>query len=260
MNAFWRIGITALTMLAQASVAAAADRVIASLSTQQVLITSNFTGVDLVLFGIVERADETPSHHNDRDLVVVVRGPSESALTQRKEYRFGMWVNANSRAFANVPSYVSVLSNRPLATITDSDRLHSLRLGLAYALSPQIPLAQNPGVAPDDGFGAAFLRLKQAHGLYVEKGDGVTFLSQRLFRATIPLPAQIAVGSYEIELVLFANQSPIAYNTSAFDVQKSGVTQLIASTATDHGVVYGLSMVCTALLAGFGAAAVFKRT
>ena len=49
--------------------------------------------------------------------MVTISGPRTTFLTRRKERVVGIWVNADSREFVRVPSYLSVLSNRPLAEI-----------------------------------------------------------------------------------------------------------------------------------------------
>ena len=71
----------------------AAERIVSSLATHQVFITSNFLGLDLVLFGSVERDANDPVRRGPYDLVVTVTGPKESQVTRRKERVLGVWIN-----------------------------------------------------------------------------------------------------------------------------------------------------------------------
>ena len=47
---------------------AVAERLVASLSNHRVMITSNYTGVELVLFGVIER-ENSSSRHGDYGIV-----------------------------------------------------------------------------------------------------------------------------------------------------------------------------------------------
>src|SRR5579859_6946472 len=89
---------------------ASAERLIVSLSSHVVQITSIFNGVELVLFGTVEQDAESATHQAPYDMVATVIGPRQNLVTRRKERMFGIWVNADSRDFVEVPSYLHVLS------------------------------------------------------------------------------------------------------------------------------------------------------
>jgi uncharacterized protein (TIGR02186 family) len=91
----------------------AAERLIVSISRHQVLVTSSFTGTSIVLFGTVEPDTPTFRMRNAYDIVVTVTGPRQTLVTRRKERMFGIWANADSRTFVNVPNYLYVLANRP---------------------------------------------------------------------------------------------------------------------------------------------------
>jgi len=95
--------ILALVAAFSAAQPAAAERLISALSTSRVLITSNFTGADVVLFGSVERDAQTVSRRGGYDIVVTVTGPRETIVTFRKQRVAGIWVNAESRSFVVFP-------------------------------------------------------------------------------------------------------------------------------------------------------------
>lgn len=253
--------LRALTLLAACALSApaAAERIVSSVSNHQVLITSNFSGLDLVLFGTVERDAATVPHKSGYDLVVTVGGPKESIVTRRKDRTFGIWVNAESRYFVEVPSYLAVLSTRPVEDFVNIDTARRLQLGLRRTLLPQ-QIGPDLGDTPrDDPFRQAFLRLKAAKNLYVEQTAGVTFLTPQLFRTTIPLPAEVPIGTYNIDLKLFADGAMIARGDSAFEVIKVGFEQFVATSSQTNGVLYGLATVSLALMTGWFASIVFRR-
>ena len=241
------------------SAPAAAERIVSSVSTHQVLITSNFSGLDLVLFGTVERDAATVPRKSGYNLVATVTGPKESVVTRRKDRAFGIWINAESRNFIDVPSYLAVLSTKPVEKFVDIDLARRLQLGLRRTLLPQQIGPDLADVVRDDPFRMAFLRLKEARHLYVEQMDGVTFLTPGLFRATIPLPAETPVGTYDIDLKLFADGVKIADGNTAFEVVKVGLEQFVVTSSQNNGILYGLTVVAFALMTGWFASIVFRR-
>jgi uncharacterized protein (TIGR02186 family) len=251
--------LTALFILLCALAPARAEKIVSSLAQHQVFITSQFVGLDLVLFGTVE-PDEKSSPLRDRyDLVVTVTGPRESQVTRRKERILGIWVNAASREFVDVPSYLAVLSTRPYEDFAGQDLRRRLQLGLERTMLPQMINNDLADVARDDPFRQAFLRLKTQRRLYVERTSGVTFLTPTLFRTTIPLPATVPVGNYEVDLKLFADGAMVARSTSAFEIVKVGFEQFVATSAQHHGMLYGLATVMFALMTGWFASVVFRK-
>ncbi len=256
----WR---TLLPVAALATVAAAApagaERLVTSLSNHRVMVTSSFTGDELVLFGGVEEDASSRPRRGGYDIVVTVTGPRQNVVTFRKDRVLGIWVNVDSREFENVPSYLAVLSNRPLDAITNSETLRRLQIGLNDTQLLQRASVTIADSGRGDPFRRALLRLKGRPGLYREDMNGVTFLTSALFRASIPLPAEVLVGTYEVDVKLFADGTMIARAPSALEVYKAGFEQTVSAAARDHGLAYGLTTSAMALLTGWLASIVFRR-
>lgn len=254
--------IAALLVLAAAAgtaTGARAERLITSLSTHQIMITSNFTGTEVVLFGSVERDAATVARRGSYDIVVTVTGPRDTVVTRRKSRVLGIWANVDSRTFVDVPSYLSVLSNKPVNEIAAPDLLRRLQVGLNNTLLPQRVGGDLADVVQNDPFREAFLHIKREHRLYREDAKAVTFLTPTLFRASIPVPAAAALGSYEIDVKLFVDGANIARATSAMEIVKVGFEQFVANAAHDHGFLYGLATVFAATFIGWFASVVFRR-
>jgi uncharacterized protein (TIGR02186 family) len=242
-----------------AAPAAAAERLVSSLSSHVIRITPNFVGTQLVLFGIVERDPETPQRRGSYDIVATIKGPPETLVVRRKDRVVGIWVNADSRTFVQVPSYLATLSNRPIESIVSVDLARRLQLGLRRTLLPQQIGPDTADVVRDDPFRSAFLRLKEARKLYVEQKDAVSFLTPVLYNATIPVPAGVPTGTYNIELKLFADGALVASGTEAFDIVKFGFEQFVAESAVNHGLLYGLAAAAMAMMTGWLASVMFRR-
>jgi uncharacterized protein (TIGR02186 family) len=254
-----RLALILLILAAVGSAPAVAERLVVSLSNHRVQITSNFTGEDLVLFGTIEPDKGKTTRQAGYDLVVAVTGPRQTLRTRRKERVLGIWVNTTSRDFVGVPSYLAVLSNRPVTEITDAETRRRLQVGLDNFLLPQRIGPDVADTVVTDPFRVSFVRLQQERGVYRESPTAVTFLTPAVFRATIPLPADAPTGSYEIDVKLFADGAMIQRTTSALEVIKAGFEQYVANAAANYGFLYGLATTLMALLIGWIASVVFRK-
>jgi len=248
--------MVAALFIAWSALPAGAERLVASLSSHVVQITSNFNGVELVLFGIVEGDTPNDTLRTSYDLVATTIGPRQSLVTRRKERMFGIWVNAESRTFQDVPSYVSVVSNRPLEAIADAETLRRQQIGVENAA---LPPKRDTNPAADEEFRQALLRLKGERQLYSESLDGVTFLTPTLYRASIFVPAETQTGTYEVIVKLFADGAMVARTSSAFEIDTVGFERFIAFSAVDHSILYGLATAFMAMMTGWFASVVFRR-
>lgn len=252
--------LPALTVCGACGLAPArAEKLIVSISNHRVTVTSSYSGEELVLFGSVERDANTPARPGGYDMVVTVAGPRADMVTRRKERRFGIWVNADSRQFLEVPTYLAISSNRPIEAIAPADVRRRQQLGIDNVLLTQKVGTDYADVVASDPFRRAFVRLRTEHGLYRESESGVTFLTPTLFRAGIALPAEVPTGTYEVNIKLLADGAPVGNAQTAFEVVKVGFEQFIATSAHQHGLAYGLATALMALLTGWMASIVFRR-
>jgi uncharacterized protein (TIGR02186 family) len=248
-----------IVMLACGARPAAAERLVVSLSNHRVAITSNFVGEDLVLFGTVESDANTTALRPAYDLVVTVTGPKQTLRTRRKQRVLGIWVNVDSREFVRVPSYLAILSNRPVSQIAHPDTLRRLQVGLDNFLLPQRIGPDIADTVRDEPFRVAFVRLESQQALYSEIATAVTFLTPTVFRAAVPLPSDVPIGNFGIDVKLFADGALVTRTNTALEVVKTGLEQYVADAARDDGLIYGVVTMLMALLTGWIASVVFRR-
>src|SRR5262249_11728077 len=255
-----RLALLVLALAAACSAAPArAERLIVSVSNHRVTVTPNYSGEELVLFGAVEKDAATPTGARSYDLVVTVAGPRADIVTRRKERKFGIWVNSDYRQFVKVPTYLALFANRPFDDIASADVARRQQLGLDNVLLTQRIGPDYADVVPNASFRSAFVRLQLQRGLYREDTSAVTFITPTLFRTGIPLPAQVPIGTYDVEIRLFANGALVTRTETAFEIVKVGFEQFVANTARQNGFIYGLMTAAMALMTGWMASIVFRK-
>lgn len=251
-----RLAALILTVLALSISPASAERLITSLSSHQVLVSSSFTGTELVLFGAIERDSATVSRKGGYNIIVTVSGPRETLVVRRKDRMAGIWTNVESNSFLDAPVYLAVLSNKPLDDIAPAEMLRRLDIGMNVVPRVHVAAGIESG---EETFRDALIRLRKQRRLYIEDATGVTFITPNLFRAAIKLPAESPVGAYDVDVRLFADGTNIARASSALEVVKVGIEQFVVTAARDHGVLYGLFTTLMALMTGWFASIVFRR-
>lgn len=245
------LGLFALLALALSAGPARAQALVADLSDHFIAITTGFIGTDVLLFGAIE---------GDGDVVVVLRGPSGRELVRRKSRVAGIFVNDKDMAFANVPTFYSVSSNRPLGEILSPNVRMRHEIGFdTLRLTPErtadaadLPLA--------DTFRQALIRNKQRAELYVEDPGKVVFLGARLFRTRVYFPSNLPTGSYTADVYLVRGGAVVSAQSTPLVVSKVGFGAEVYDFAYNWPMAYGALAVLLALLAGWFAALVFRRT
>jgi len=242
---------------------ARAEGLVISLSNHQVMITSNYTGSQITLFGAVQRDEQTIARASGYDAAVIVRGPRFDAVTVRRKERLGpIWINRTQETFEDVPRYLAILSSRPLDDLTSGIMRERLRLGLDPGIATRMQ-TEEPGSIQDTGFdpeyAEALVRLRMQEGQYFEIGRGVTFITPQIFRAAIPLPAGAPPGNYEVETLLFADGVLLARDITNFELVKTGFEQRVAEWAETRAATYGFITVLMAMFFGWLASVIFRR-
>jgi uncharacterized protein (TIGR02186 family) len=227
------------------------------LSTNRVEITADFSGADLTIFGALENANPLVARQGRYDIIVVLEGPAQQIVVRRKDRVLGMWINMASETFVNVPVSYSVATTRQPQDITDTGSYKRLSLG-ADNLHIQ-PLDREGNPATINEFRQALRDRKAAAGLFSMRVGGVEFLSQSLFRASLPLSPSVPVGTHKARAFLFKNGVFIKESSAQLAIAKSGFEQTIYRFSTNHGFSYGILATMLAVLTGWLGRIVFRK-
>jgi len=235
-------------MLTTGAPAFAAAPLVADLSTKEIAITTGFSGTELLLFGALDRAG---------DVVVVVRGPARREIVRRKQRIGGVWVNSESMSFADVPAYYRVASTRPLSEIARPVAFASRKIGAERLAFRR---AADSGGDDEPAYRAALLRNKRREHLYSNGEGAVSTIGERLFRTTVFFPANVPTGSYTVEVYLFRDRKAVMTQRTPLTVHKIGLEADIFNFAHQQSALYGIIAIVIALMAGWLAGVMFRKT
>jgi uncharacterized protein (TIGR02186 family) len=247
-----RLVLAALALVAGLA-PAAAETLVASVSSSRIEISSDFTGTTLAVFGVIERDARTVARPGGYDVVIVVRGPDEEVVARRKQRTLGIWVNRESERFPEAPSFYSIDSTRPLAEITSPAILRAHDLGLHYA-----DFGRGPGHA-EEPFRAALIRIREKAGLFAERSGTVKMLTPTFFQAGVPLPGTVPDGRFTVEISLFADGALLAHSVADLAIEKTGFEDAVHNIAGEQPLLYGFAVVALAIFAGWLGGVVFRR-
>lgn len=227
------------------------------LSTDRIAITSDFRGANLTIFGALENSDPVLMGHGHYDIIVSLEGPPREVVVRRKRRVLGMWINTESQTFRGVPESYSLASTRPIEEIAAPAAFAEMSIGV-HSIRPQ-PIGSEADPVEIAEFARALLERKQALGFYAELDGGVEFLSQTLFRATVPLATSVPVGTHTARAYLFRNGQLLQETSTELLIYKSGFEERVYRMAQNHGLIYGIGSVLLAIFTGWLGRILFRR-
>jgi uncharacterized protein (TIGR02186 family) len=234
------------------------ERIEIGLSTETIAITSDFSGVDLTIFGAVDNVDPLVQRQGRYDVFVILEGPAYNIVERRKGRVLGIWMNVDSLPYVAVPQSFLISSTRQPQDVTDLGTLARLSLGVQQIrLRPQDPRAHDEAKIAD--FTDALRRLKEEGGLYEEFPSGVRFISQSLFRAQLRLPANVPLGRHTARAYLFRQGQLVAQTQATLDIRKAGLEYRLYQAAQNQSLLYGIASVVLALIVGWLGRVMFRR-
>lgn len=226
-------------------------------SQRTIRILYSFTGADLLLFGaILYPGGRVPSDKHPVDIVVVVKGPTQSVLVREKERVAGIWINADRLRYRSAPSFYAIASSRPIEQVVDARTRAIYELGLG---SLQLSPASSAAADEQDRFQRGLVDLKRRAGLYYAAPDAVEITGGVLYHARLAIPARVPVGRFTAETFLIRDGRVLAAAVRGIDIQKAGFERFVARAADRSAVLYGLFAVALSVLLGWAAGWAARR-
>ncbi|HVF95394.1 MAG TPA: TIGR02186 family protein [Sphingomonas sp.] len=226
-------------------------------SQRNIEIAYSFTGAELLLFGaILYPGGKLPRGESPTDIVVVVKGPTQSILVREKEKVAGIWINASQLRYRSAPSFYAVASSRPVADLVDARTRAIYEIGLdSLQLSP----ASNADTPVQRRFSQGLVDMKTRTGLYYQAPGAVEITDGVLYRARLGIPARVPVGRFTAETFLIRDGRVLAAAVRDIDIRKSGFERFVARAADRASIRYGLTAVALSVLLGWAAGSIARR-
>jgi len=248
-----RAVIALLLMLATSPVSA--EKLVTTLSTPNVEITSSFDGATLSLFGTIDADDPALAAKGPYNIIIVITGPLQDRVARLKTNRLGIWTNTEQVVFKQFPSFYGVLTSGALETIATPELL------VEQDVTPEDQArtsAQSVGLKAER-FGSELVRLMSEDGHLVFAESGVRFLSNTAYIAQLTLPSDVANGPFLAHTLVLKDKQLVAEDTQGFRVRKTGFESFVFVASRQQPLLYGLACVVLALGTGWLAGVAFKR-
>jgi uncharacterized protein (TIGR02186 family) len=223
------------------------------ISQHEIQVRQGFTGAELLLFGAILTPEGTRAGQY-YDIVVVMKGPTQSIILREKQKVAGIWINAASTEFRSAPSFFATSSTRPVAKIVDERTAAIYELGL-----PWLQLSPIGAIEPADQsrFAEGLVDLRQRQGFFKQDDKGVRVSEQVLYQARISLPSSVQTGTYTAETFAISRGRVVASAMSHVEVRKLGFEGAVATFAQEYGFFYGLLTIAVSVFLGWLAGRVF---
>jgi uncharacterized protein (TIGR02186 family) len=232
--------------------ASAAETVVAGLSRDAISITTNFEGSEILIFGAVSR-EAPPPRDSELHVIITVEGPPRPVTVRRKDRRFGIWVNTDAAEIDAAPTFYAVATTADLdVVITHTEDLRH-RVSAPWAIR-----AVGTGVADQEAFIDALIRIRTGDTLYQLNEGRVTLRGDTLFDTAIRLPANLVEGDYRTRIFLTRDGEVVDVVSEDIEVRKVGLERWIYNLAHDRPLVYGILSLAIAIAAGWLASAAFR--
>ena len=229
-----------------------AESVVAGLSQEEISITTDFDGSEILIYGAVRR-EAPPPGTGPMQVVITVQGPNMPATVRRKDRRFGIWVNTTFSDIDAAPTFYAVQTSAPFeAALTHTEDLRH-RVSIPTAIR-----AVGTGLLDQDSFTEALIRLHLADGAYQLNEGAVRFREEVLFDTSVRLPANLTEGDYVARIFLTRGGEVVDVYQQTIPVRKVGLERVIYRLAHDRPLVYGLLSLIIAVGAGWLASAAFR--
>ena len=239
-------------LLASVAATTQAETVVAGLSQNEVSITANFNGSEILIFGAVQRYAPVPEG-DPLEVIITIEGPDQPVTVRRMDRRYGIWMNTEAVEVDAAPTFYAVATTNPFTqVISDTEDLRH-RVSIPRAIR-----AVGTETEHQRDFTDAVIRIRTGEDLYQVLEGAVTLRGDTLFNTSFRMPANLVEGAYTARIFLTRGREVISTYETDITVRKVGLERMIYTLAHERPLIYGLLSLAIAIAAGWLASAVFR--
>ena len=219
------------------------------ISEDNIKIETNFTGKEVIIFGILNDGQET---------IMTIKGPQKNAVIQKKERILGFWFNTKQITYNEIPSVFFIASSKNIEDILPASTIIKEELSFNYLLENKTSQRNFISDVSLDNWKDNFVRINKNKNLF--KKYNVEKIDNKLFQTRIFFPAKSIPGEYKVNVYQIKNNLILNNKEKIITLKKSGVGNQIYNFAHNNAAAYGLFVIIFAVLSGFLAATLFRRS
>ena len=219
------------------------------LSENDIKIETDFNGKEIIIFGIL---------NDDQETIIAIKGPQKKALIQKKERILGFWFNTMLITYDKVPSIFFIASSANIEDILPMSTI--IKEELSFDLLLENKLSQRNFISDVllEDWKDNFVRIKKNKNLF--KQYKVEKIDNKLFQTQVFFPAESIPGEYKVQVYQIKNNIILNKKEKIITLQKSGIGSRIYDFAHKNAAAYGFFTIIFAVLSGFLAATLFRRS
>jgi len=219
------------------------------LSENNIKIETDFNGKEIIIFGIL---------NDDQETLITIKGPEKNAVIQKKERILGFWFNTKQITYNQIPSIFFIASSANITDILPTSTIIKEELSFDYLLENKISQRNFISNASLHSWKNNFVRIKRDKNLFKEYK--VEKIENKLFQTRVFFPSNSIPGDYIVNVYQIKNNIILNKKEKIITLAKSGVGSQIYDFAHNNSVAYGLFVIIFAILSGFLAATLFRRS
>ena len=219
------------------------------ISEDNIKIETNFIGKEVIIFGIL---------NNDQETILTIKGPEKNAVIQKKERILGFWFNTKQITYNQIPSIFFIASSNKIEDILPTSTIIKEELSFNYLLENKTSQRNFISDTSLDTWKDNFVRIKKNKNLFKEYN--IEKIDNKLFQTRIFFPAKSIPGEYKVNVYQIKNNLILNNKEKIITLKKSGVGSQIYNFAHKNAAAYGLFAIIFAVLSGFLAATLFRRS
>ena len=219
------------------------------ISENNIKIETNFIGKEVIIFGIL---------NNNQETILTIKGPEKNAVIQKKERILGFWFNTKQITYNQIPSIFFIASSNEIKDILPTSTIIKEELSFNYLLENKTSQRNFISDIALDTWKNNFVRIKKNKNLFKEYN--IDKIDNKLFQTRIFFPAKSIPGEYKVNVYQIKNNLILNNKEKIITLKKSGVGSQIYHFAHKNAAAYGLFTIIFAILSGFLAATLFRRS
>ena len=219
------------------------------ISENNIKIETNFIGKEVIIFGIL---------NDDQETIMTIKGPEKNALIQKKERILGFWFNTKKITYNQIPSIFFIASSNEIEDILPTSTIIKEELSFDYLLENKTSQRNFISDISLDTWKSNFVRIKKNKNLFKEYE--IENIDNKLFQTRIFFPAKSIPGEYKVNVYQIKDNLIINNKEKVITLKKSGIGNQIYNFAHKNAAAYGLFAIIFAVLSGFLAATLFRRS